>query len=234
MTTARELIARSWYLSGIESRELQSISGDRAAVGLELLNSLLDIAQAETKLLPYYSYKENNFSTVIGQEEYFIENCAQIDVVSFILNDVRYHIIPQDQNKYFGSSRVQTLSSLPFTLGKLRVNGGSNLYFYPLPSQVFEINIFGKFFLSNVTLDTNLDDEFDGAYKEYLRYMLADYMCQEYGIDLPPRAQRRLEQVVKILKKLSPIDITVRKIGLNTGGASLPPQVLSLYTGWLP
>jgi len=234
MPTARELISRSWYLSGLESRELQSISGDREAVGLALLNSIFDVAQADTNLLPYYSYKPALFNTVVNQEEYFIPNCAQIDAVSFNLNDVRFHIKPQKKNRYFGSSRVNNLDSLPFTLAWLRSNGGSSLYFYPLPSEIFEINVFGKFYLSNVTLDTELSDELDNFYNEYLRYMLADYMAQEYGIELPPRSEKRLRQLIKIMKNMTPIDTEVRTAGLNKGGASLPPQVLSLYTGWMP
>lgn len=233
MPTARELITRSWYLSGIESRELQSVGGDRLAVGLELLKSLLDYAQAETELIPYYNLNEAT-TTVIDQEKYFIENCAEIAGVSFDLNDVRFNMQRIPHNQYFSASRVNNLTSLPFTFSSLRTPGGTDLYLYPLPDDTFNLNIFGKFYITDPTLSTELNDTFDKAYTEYLRYALAEYMCQEYGCSLPPNAYRRYKEVKAKLKKFSSIDPTVRKAGLNTGNASLPPQVLSLYTGWLP
>lgn len=232
-TTAQQLIARSWYLSGIESRELQSISGDRLNIGLDLLNSLFNFKQAETDLLPYYTLDEA-VSTVAGQEEYFIENCAQIDALSFDLNNVRYTIRYVHRDKYFAGTRVNNIQSLPFNYTYIREAGGVRLYLYFLPDAVYNLNIYGKFYLADVSLNTDLETTLDKAYIEYLRYALADYMCQEYGVSLPPRTLKILEQYKHRLKTFSPPDVSVHKAGLSMKGKSAGWTFINFFNGWVP
>jgi hypothetical protein len=231
--TAQQLIARSWYLSGIEARELQSIDGDRMTVGLDLLNSLLNFKQGETDLIPYFKYDSTN-STVIGQEKYSLTNWADIKALSFNLGTVRYKMTYVDNNQYFSQVRVNNIQSLPFTYTFIRENGGISLYLYYIPDQVYTLNIFGKKYLSDVTLATDLSLTFDKVYIEYLRYALADYMCQEYGVEMPPRQQRILSSYTKKLKSFSPPDVTVATAGLNMGGGATGWTFIQFFQGYVP
>ena len=56
--TAQTLVTRSWYLSGIVSRNLQVVTGDQITDGLQMLNDLLNFKQIETDLIPYWTYIE--------------------------------------------------------------------------------------------------------------------------------------------------------------------------------
>ena len=230
---AQQLIARSWYLSGIEARELQSIDGDRMQIGLDLLNSLLDFKQGETDLIPYYVYDSSN-ATVIGQEKYDLVNWADIKALSFNLGTVRYKMTYVDNNQYFSQVRVNTIQSLPFTYTFIREDKGIALYVYYLPDQVYTLNIYGKKYLNDVTLNTDLSLAFDSVYSEYLRYALADYMCQEYGVEMPPRQQKILNSYIKKLKSFSPPDVTVSSSGLNQGGGATGWTFIQFFQGWVP
>ena len=75
--TARQLVTRSWFLSGIVARRLQSVTGDQATDGLFLLNALLDWKSVDVTLIPYETYFE--FPAIPGQESYFIPNLLAIE-----------------------------------------------------------------------------------------------------------------------------------------------------------
>lgn len=231
--TAQKLITQSWYLSGIEARELQSVDGDRVAVGLELLNDLLNFKQGDTSLIPYFKY-ESTISTVVGQEKYSLANWADIKGLSFNLGTVRYKMTYIDNNQYFSQVRVNNITSLPFTYTFIRENGGIALYLYYLPDQIYTLNIFGKKYLTEVSLQTDLSLTLDKVYIEYLRYALADYMCQEYGVEMPPRQQKILEQYIHKLKSFSPPDVTVSSAGLNQGGGATGWTFIQFFQGWVP
>jgi hypothetical protein len=225
--TARQLITRSWYLSGIVARNLQDVTGDQATDGLALLNSLLDFKQIEIEYIPYKTYN-TSITCVPGQEVYFIPNCAQIESVTFNLDVLRYPMDYVSQDNYFGSGRVDNISSLPFSYTFLREKGGGNLYMYFLPQQNFPLKILGKFFLADVTLDTDLSLTLDTSYIEFLRYSLASYMCSEYGVSFNPESQNILMSYKRKLMYMSPPDLSMRKStilselpGFNYGDVNL-------------
>lgn len=219
---ARTLINRAWYLSGIVARNLQTVTGDQETDGLMLLNALLDFKQIETDLIPYYTYKED-FFTIPGQEKYFIPNCALIQSVTFDLQQVRYSMDYVTQRNYFGSARVENLQSLPFSWTYVRELNGGNLYMYFLPQNIYRLKIFGKFFLTDVTLETDLTTVYDTSFIEYLRYALAEYMCSEYGILFNPESNNKLKSMKRKLMYLTPPDLSGEKYSVLTGDG---------YNGW--
>jgi hypothetical protein len=208
--TAQDLITRSWYLSGIVGRNLQFVTGDQITDGLMMLNALLDFKQIEVEYIPYKTYN-TDITTVSGQEKYFIPNCAQIETVTFNIDVLRYPMDYVTQDNYFGSGRVDNIASLPFSYTYLREIGGVNLYMYFLPEGNYPLKILGKFFLTDVSLGTDMSLTLDTSYLEYLRYSLADYMCSEYGVALNPRSQEILTSYKRKLMYMSPPDLAMRK-----------------------
>ena len=225
--TAQKLITRSLYLSGIVARNLQVPTGDQITDGLALLNSLLDFKQIEIEYIPYKTYN-TSISCVAGQEMYFIPNCAQIESVTFNLDVIRYPMDYVTQDNYFGSGRVDNISALPFSYTFVREKGGGNLFMYFLPQSNFPLRIFGKFFLTNVLLNTDLSATLDTSYIEYLRYALANYLCSEYGVGFNPESQNILTSYKCKLMNMSPPDLAIRKStvlselpGFNYGDVSI-------------
>src|SRR6185503_15249971 len=120
--TARQLVTRSWYLSGIVARRLQSVTGDQATDGLFLLNALLDWKSIQIDLIPYWTYYE--FTATPDVETYFIPNLYGVESLTFNIGDVRYPTDPATRTAYFGTGRIDNIDSLPSTWYFNRSLGG--------------------------------------------------------------------------------------------------------------
>lgn len=210
--SALTLITRSWYLSGIVARNLETVSGDQITDGLFLLNALLDFKASDIRLIPYFTRYAGVF--IVGQEEYFIQNLYEIETMTFNLGSVRYPMVEVNRDMYFGSGRVNNIQSLPFSYHLEREKDGSRIYVYFLPNQAYTFNLSGKFALTNVVLGTDLTTVYDEFYIEYLRYALAQMMCNEYNIAFAPEKLDMLKKYEKKLMDVSPPDLTIKKTGI--------------------
>lgn len=230
--TARQLVTRSWFLSGIVARRLQSVTGDQATDGLFLLNALLDWKSIQIDLIPYWTYYE--FPAVVGVEAYYIANLYAVESLTFNIGDVRYPTDPSSRSAYFGTGRVDNINSLPSNWYFNRSLGGGSIYLYFKPAGTYPIKIMGKFGLQNVTLDTDLTAIYDPAYLEYLRFALAQYMCAEYGIIFNPQSTKILMAIQRQLMDISPPDLSMRKSSILTEVSGINFGDVNLGMGWRP
>src|SRR6185503_20885583 len=196
--TAKELITKAYYLSQIESRNLQTVEGYQINDGLYLLNALLDVKGSDLRLIPYYT--ETIFNTVQAQEKYFLPNVLSAEVMTFNIGAVRYQMQGLSRDKYFGPGRIDDVQSLPFQYHVERAFGGSNIYLYYVPQDVYEVKMWGKVGLTEVNLDTNLSGVYDPFYIEYLRFALAEYICLDYAETFLEQAAKKLAEIrIKLL-----------------------------------
>ena len=247
--TAQTLITRSWYLSGIVARNLQTVTGDQITDGLMLLNALLDYKQIETDLIPYWTYVEINL--IPNQEYYFLPYVAEVESATFNIDVVRYPMDYVTRRNYFGSARVDNISSLPFSWNFNRGQGGGTFATYFLPESAYPLKLMVKLFLVDVALNTDLtnvsefvpytflntaNQGYDTSYIEYLRYALARYMCSEYGILFNPSSEKIFQSLQRKLMYESPADLSMIKttilaadsqIGWNYGD-------VNIGRGWRP
>lgn len=213
--SALTLITRSWYLSGIVARNLETVSGDQITDGLFLLNVLLDFKASDIRLIPYFTRYAGVFVT--GQELYYIPDLYEIETMTFNIGDVRYPMSSTSRDIYFGQGRVDNITSLPFQYHLERQKGGSNVYVYFLPNQAYIFNLSGKFALTEVTLMQDMSLTYDQFYMEYLRYALAQFFCNEYSIAFAPEKAAMLKMYEKKLLDVSPPDLTMQKLSLMGG-----------------
>lgn len=230
--TARHLITRSWYLSGIVARRLQGTTGDQSTDGLFLLNSLLNWKSVQIDLIPYWTYYE--FSGIANQETYFIPNLYAVETLTFNIGTVRYPTDFTHRSAYFGTGRIDNISSLPSYWYFNRGTGGGTIYLYFLPQGDYPIKIMGKFGLQDVELDTDLLSVYDPSYLEYLRYALAQYMCSEYGIIFNPESMKILKSIERTLMDVSPPDLHVIKKSTLTQGSGINFGDVNIGMGWRP
>lgn len=247
--TAQELITRSWFLSGIVARNLQVPTGDQIYDGLQMLNDLLNFKQIETDLIPYWTYIE--LPLVAGQEFYFLPYVAAVESATFNIDVVRYPMDYATRRVYYGSSRVDNISTLPFSWNYNRALGGGNMAMYFKPDSDYPLKMMVKIFLVDVTLDmdlTNLSETvpytfinssnqgLDTSYIEYLRYSLAQYMCSEYGVLFNPESEKILTSYKRKLMYMSPPDLTVMKTSIlcadQAGGINWGD--VNIGRGWRP
>lgn len=245
--TAQQLITRSWYLSGIIARNLQVPTGDQITDGLMMLNALLDFKQIETDLIPYWQYIE--MAAVANQEYYFLPYVAALESVTFNIDVVRYPMDTVSRRAYYGSSRVDNISTLPFGFNYNRSLGGGNLALYFLPESNYPLKMMAKIFLADVSLQTDLtnisemvpytfinssNQGYDTSYIEYLRYALAQYMCSEYGILFNPESEKILTMMKRKLMYISPPDLSMTKTSILTEGTGYNWGDINIGRGWRP
>lgn len=230
--TVTELITRAYYLSQVVSRELQTVSGDQLSDGLVWLNALLSLKSAHSRLIPYY--QQYQFNAVPGTEQYFVPNLVQPETLTFNIGPVRYSTTPQSRRPYFGSGRVDNITSLPFNWHFERLLGGSNIYLYFVPDAAYPIKIWGKFGFDNVTLNQDLLLTYDEYYIDYLRYRLAMRICSEYGIPMQPQAMEELIELEEAMTDVSPPDLTLTKISNLQGETGITWADVNLGRGWRP
>lgn len=244
---AQELITRSWFLSGIVARNLQLPTGDQIYDGLQMLNDLLNFKQIEIDLIPYWTYIE--LPLVAGQEFYFLPYVAAIESATFNIDVVRYPMDFVSRRNYYGTSRVDNISTLPFSWNYNRALGGGNMALYFLPESNYPLKMMVKIFLVDVTLDmdlTNLSEivpytfinssnqGLDTSYIEYLRYALAQYMCSEYGVLFNPESEKILTSYKRKLMYISPPDLSTQKTSILTQGTGLNWGDINIGKGWRP
>jgi hypothetical protein len=230
--TVTDLITRAYYLSQVVSRELETVSGQQLSDGLVWLNALLSLKSAYTRVIPYYQQYE--FNAVVGQEEYFVPNLVAPETLTFNIGPVRYSTQPTSRKSYFGTGRVDNITSLPFNWHFERALKGSNIFLYFLPSAEYPVKIWGKFGFDNVTLNQNLLTLYDEYYIDYLRYRLAMRICSEFGIPLQPQAMAELEELEEAMTDVSPPDMTLTKYSSLQCGPSLNWGDINLGRGWRP
>jgi hypothetical protein len=231
--TAQTLVTRAWYLSGIVARNLQTVTGDQITDGLFLLNAILDWKQIQTDLIPYWTYV-TNLTTIPNQETYFLPNILEIETVTFNIDVVRYPMDYTTHSIYFGSGRVDNISTLPFNWTWNRSLGGGTLYLYFLPDGFYPLKIFCKMGLQEVTLQEDMLSVYDPSYIEYLRYSLAQYMCSEYGVLFNPESAKILQSIERTLMYVTPPDLSRRSVSILTKGSGINWGDVNIGRGWRP
>jgi len=230
--TALQLITKSYYLSQIVSRGLQTVSGEQITDGLALLNALLEVKGSDIRLIPYF--QRYAFPLVAGQEEYFIPNLLAIESLTFNLGDVRFPMDKIHRKQYFGNGRVDNITNLPFSWHVERELGGSRIFVYYLPGDAYIAKLTGKFSLTDVNLNTDLSLVYDLYYIEYLRFALAEYICADWGATFPDQAAMKYKEIRKKLLDVSPPDLTIQKVSYFNTNSVLDWQAINLGRGWYP
>lgn len=232
--TAQKLISRALYLSGVVSKGLDTPDADQISEGLEFLNELLAIKTLDMGLIPFF--QEYTFNGVIGQQKYQIDGLLDIETIVFYIGQVRYSMYEQNRDTYFGAPRADGINSLPYSYHFERRLNGSDLYVYFLPEDTYLFKLWGKFGLTSIpTLQTDLSLTYELNYLTYLRYALAQYICQEYNVSFSADGTRNLMEMENKIRDISPLDLEIQK--LSTLNKQVGPDIygqVNVGKGWSP
>lgn len=230
--SARELITRAFYTSQIVSRQLQTVSKDQITDGLFLLNEILQFKSTDLRLIPYFQRQE--FYTIAGQEDYYIPNVLFVDAITFNIGDVRYSMTEKTRDEYFAIARVDNIQSLPFCYRCERELGGMRIYMYYVPQSNYLVKMSAKYGFTNVTLDTDMELSYDPFFLVYLRYELAQAICEYYGATYPDETRLKYMEIEKKLMDVSPPDLSLQNSNYFDYGSGLDWQYANLGKGYLP
>lgn len=152
--TVLQLITNAYYISGVVSRDFQTVQGSQYQDGLQMLNEILTDKTVEDDMLPYYSRLA--FPAVQAQSEYFIKNLIELETLVFFIGNIRYEMKNLERRRFFGSARADNIQSLPFTYHVERKTGGATIFLYFVPNTAYPMEAWGQFGLTEVSLNQDL------------------------------------------------------------------------------
>ncbi len=231
---ANQLITEAFYTSGVASREFQTVSGDQIEAGLNFLNELLSDTQIMQEKIPYYN-TNYQFNAVAGQQSYFIPALVKAETLTFYIQSIRYQMLVNPFDKFFGSGRTENVLSLPFNWISVKALGGSNISLYFFPDTAYPMVLTGLFSLLNVTLFQDLSLTLDQFYLNYLKYKLAERICANYSFLFPAGPAKILDEYEGAIdNKSAPMDLTYSKISTLGNQTSINYAQVNLGRGWTP
>ena len=213
--SVNKLITSAFYLSKVRSQDFQNIGGDDISVGLDLLNEVLSETSINTKMIPYFS--SVTIPAIIGQEKYFIENLVEPFSLTFNDTTIRYATTQLSMREFHSTTRIDGVIALPFDVTFTLSLGGCDMYVQFLPADTYPFIIWGKFALSLLTvgqLPQDLLATYDMFYIRYLRYLLAQEICNYYGVSFNSELKAVSDRIAANLNDKNPIDLTTRKLNL--------------------
>ncbi len=153
--TVTNLITDAYSDSSVVARQFETVQGYQLTDGLRWFNELLGDKAMDSGDIPYITVQYPLLG-VVGQEQYFIPDCVDIESIVFYIGSVRYQMQYLDRGRYFGYPRANNINALPLAYHYERTYGGINLWVYFYPQQAYLFNVTGNFFVQNVTLNQNL------------------------------------------------------------------------------
>lgn len=228
-----ELIADSYYLSGIVSRDFETPTGAQMTDGLRLLNDVLADRTVDESTIPYTS--KYTLVAVPGTAEYFIPDCIDVDTFVFYINTLRYQTRNQQRTEFRGSFRATNIQSLPWTWNFERKLNGGTLSLYFVPDTNYPLEIWGSFRLSSVTMFQDLSLTLDRFYTNFLQFLLVQRLCQFNSYVVPRDVAEQLERYFKwIGNNTNIMDLRMQKLSSLNGAVAINWGVVNLSGGWMP
>lgn len=204
-----DLITQAYYLANVRSADFEDVTGADLTKGLMYLNKVLGDVSASTRYIPYYS--QTNFPSVIAQEKYFVPGLVETSTVTFTLGTIRYSMWKLERNRYFGTFRALDLTGFPFQYLAERTVDGTDIFFYFKPSEIYDVQVTGKFSLQNLEADTVLDGVLDTYYQWFLIYKLAETLCHFFNQPFALEKKAELDRMERNLPGASNVDLTSQK-----------------------
>ena len=230
---ASNLISDAYYLSGIVSREYENPTGSQMSDGLRLLNDVLADRTIDESTIPYTS--KYTLNAVAGTSEYFIPNCIDVDVFVFYIGSIRYQTRNEQRTDFRGSFRPVNIQSLPWNWNFERKLNGGTLSLYFVPDVAYPLEIWGSFRLSSVTEFQDLSLTLDTFYTNFLKFLLAQRLCQFNSYKVPQDVAIQLQNYFNyISNNTNVMDLRMQKLSSLSGGASINWGIVNLSNGWLP
>ena len=230
---ANLLITNAYFESGIVAKNYETPTGQQISDGLNYLNDVIGDMTMKNDLIPFIT--KYPFTATPGDPEYFIPNLVSIETFTFFINSIRYNTMNQDFKKFHGSFQATDVKSLPYKWNARKELGGMVLSLYFVPDTNYQLEIYGEFSLSEVTLFEDLSLTFERYYINYLKYYLASRLCSLYQVSEPVTVTSELSKYEKAIKeKVSAMDLTTQIISPFSGGSGSINYFALLGQGYAP
>jgi hypothetical protein len=208
--TVTELITKAWNLSGIVAAQAETVSGEQLKEGLDHLNDFLALQNTNARMIPYT--RVEHLTCIAHSEELFVEYLLALDALTLKEEEPRCYALQAlpllGRKEYFRQEYPSFLRPRFYHLEKTK--GGSLLFLSPTPDKAYPFRLVGKFGLTEVNYNDDLSAIYNREYIVYLRYNLAEYLCNLYNH--PFLYQGKLRELEAKLRDFSPLDLSIEKI----------------------
>ena len=229
---ATELVTHSYYLSGVVARELEEVTGSQLSDGIRLLNNIINEKSATAHQIPFDT--STTFNGVGGQEEYPIAGLIDVTSLTFINSNVRYSMTWKPRDEYHGSTRILNNRTLPSIYTTNRTINGTTISVYFSPDQPYEFEVWGKFFLTNVTIATDLSTYFTSFFIAYLEFALAKRICLYNTLIFPPEKEMELKKQEMAIFEPEPLNMTAKIDHKFDNDTKIDYAAINIYRGLWP
>jgi hypothetical protein len=226
------LIAESYYLSSVRSRELDQPSGADASDGLTLLNDIFAEKAYKWTETPYRT--ETIVDCVINQNVYPVAGFTEVESITYLLGNIRIPLRLVTYDYFFNTYRIQSVQSLPDIYYVEKTPSGINVNIYYPPNLGYQMLIRGRANITQVGLYDDLDVIFDKAFQSYLKYELALRIAQHNNSPLPANVMPTLEDLRTMIRDRNPMDTTPTRTLCLTKNYGFNLAVANISKGWVP
>jgi hypothetical protein len=181
--TVKDFVQDSYQLISANSPTVP-LHGNDMTKGVQFLNELMD-AYSATGLMVTIA-RHLTFTLPIGQQEITFGSVdmvptpdvtidgrlANLQNAWLELNGVTYPLIDESRNVFFASYKYDPQLGLPRFIIITNETDLTRMRFYPAASQVYTVNVYGKFQLFHVTENDTMSG-LPSYYIRYLRFALA-------------------------------------------------------------
>jgi len=189
--SVREFVSDSYQIISASTPTVP-LHGNDLSKGIALLNRLLSQYSANGLMITVS--KQVDFTLLTGQGSVtfgpatFVPlpdittegRLANLENAWVTLSNVTYPLIQEGRNDFFSSYKYETLLGLPrYVIVKPETNI-TTVQVFPAPSQSYELSIYGKFQLTDLTSNDDMST-LPTYYYLYLQFALAKYLAVYKG-----------------------------------------------------
>lgn len=173
-----KLIDKAYQVIGIKSAD-RNLTGDEITEGLEQLNIIIDLISGNSQQISFS--KTLTFDLTIGKQVYTIgeggdfgnERLVNLEKAVLIDSNIQYPLSILSDNAFYGISRNLNTNGKPSRVFfQNNLDNLTEIHFFIIPDKSYTVKIKGKFILSNLEFNTEIENV-PHYYYAYLQYYLA-------------------------------------------------------------
>lgn len=185
--SVRQFVTNSYQIVSAATPTVP-LQGSDLSLGILILNQLLNQYAANGLMITVS--KQVDFTLSIGQNEVTFGEPDYVptpDITSegrlvnllnawVTLQGVTYPLIDESRTEFYSSYKYDPLTGLPRYVIVIPQTNLTTLRVFPGPSQPYELSVYGKFQLSELTSNDDMS-ELPSYYYMYLQFALAKYLA---------------------------------------------------------
>lgn len=226
MATQQDLITAAFQELGLID-PVETLSPEMLSFGLQKMNRLLDTWNAIREAVWVETPASYTLTSGLNPHTFgpsgatftVTQRPVTVFALNLVISDIRYPVTPRDA-EYFAQLSTPELSSIPTDFWWAPGWANGSLYLYPVPNSAYEIELWSRVLLSQVSTVTATFSMPPGYWDAVVR-TLAEDIAPAYNVPVPALLSQKAAEAraVVFANNLTTPRIATRDSGMP-GGAS--------------